>query len=430
VLAPGESPIGASAASSSITVQLIESIFERNNLELAYDQVVHSVSRSSCRTSSPPERKRARIRNLRAGRADTIQAIINEYKQNGIPEFSRRVTKIPKLPGGQCIRPISSFPLSQRVILRSTLICVWPLLEELIVPNISYCTFRKTRALKQSRGLVAAVSAISELRAEYNFYAFETDIQRFFDEIDQERLLNILRPFVKDSDTMILLQAILESEPNYDPVYFKDSEILDSTRGVPQGAALSPLLACAYLSPFDTFMCHTNVRMYRYVDDLVFLGTQDECLEYEILCKSQLKNEFGLSTHEDPSKTRHVGPTETLTFLGHDILPDGTLRPSAKRQARVVQRIFEIVCGFRTQYGYIHGLPKANHKDVVEHLTSYLLGYFSSMGHCKWLDSDFASLALSIGNALESRGLQANRLSKALRSSSQKWPSAFLEALP
>ncbi len=399
-------------------------------MELAYDQVVQSVSRSSSRTSGPPERRRARLRNLRAGRADTIESIINEYKNNGIPEFSRRVTKIPKLPGGQNIRPISCFPLSQRIILRSTLVCVWPLLEELIVPNISYCTTPKSLEMEQPRGLVAAVSAISALRAEHNFYAFETDIQRFFDEIDQERLLDLLRPLVKDSDTMILLLAILESEPNYDPTYFKDSEIPDSTRGVPQGAALSPLLACAYLSPFDTFMSHNNVRMYRYVDDLVFLGTQDECLDHEVLCKRQLMNDFGLSTHEDPSKTRHVGPTEILTFLGHDIMPDGTLRPSAKRQARVVRRIFEIICGYRSEYGYIHGLPKANHKDVTDQLTSYLLGYFTSMGHCRWQDSDFASLAISIGDALESRGLQPNRLSKALRLSSQKWPSAFLEALP
>jgi RNA-directed DNA polymerase len=408
---------------------LISSVFNRAALDDAYSGVLRAMRATQRAHIRNPEAHKERIRFREAQREESITGIIDRHQTEGTLRFTRLVTKIPKRPGGKPERPISLFSFEERVILRSLLNVVWPFLEAKVVPTVSYCTFRKG-GLHPARGIADAVTVISEERRTRQPFIFETDIKAFFDRIDRGKLLTMASSLLGDETVNDLLHAVLYAETQLDHQFFQDSSELVSDCGVPQGAALSPLLACTYLSPFDEFMEQSGFRMLRYVDDLVVLGTEPECKRAEDVCRRVLKDEYGLDVHPDCSKTKHVHPGEALTFLGHEVRPDGTLKPSAKRRKAVAEHVFKTVCGHKGDFGYVPGLPRANQKDLADRLSSYLLGYMIGMKHCDWTDDDYKEVSGYIVSALRSRGLQENRLSKDLRRMSRKWPKAFLEGLP
>lgn len=409
---------------------LVDTVFERKALETAFDSVLEAMKSAQRAHVRDPVAHKIRIQNHRDRRSETIDRIIARHECEGTLRFKRFVTKIPKVPGGKPERPISLFSFDERVILRSLLDVVWPRLEVQIVPSVSYCTFRKLGGLHPERGIAKAVRTISEERRRHEYHIFETDIRAFFDRIDRVKLLEQATNILEDDSLSEILRAMLYAETMIDKRYPRDNRAEEGELGVPQGAALSPLLACMYLSPFDKHMESSGFKMYRYVDDLVILGTEDACIKAEVVCRDVLKSEYRLEVHPDPSKTKKVQPSEVLIFLGHEIYPNGTLKPSPKRRTRVANHIYKTICGYRTNYGLIKGLPGANQDDIVNKLSGYLLGYFGNMSHCDWTDGDYAEVVAYITGALRSRGLQVNRLSKGLRKASKKWPPKFLEALP
>lgn len=409
---------------------LVETVFERKALETAFISVLDAMRSAQRAHVRDPVAHKQKIQDHRDRRSETIDRIIARHEAEGTLRFTRFVTKIPKVPGGKAERPISLFSFEERIILRSLLDVVWPLLEVQIIPSVSYCTFRKEGGLHPERGIAKAVQAISEERRGRSYHIFETDIKAFFDRIDRVKLLEQATSILQDDTLTEILRAMLYAETIFDKRYADDSPVEVSEHGVPQGAALSPLLACTYLSPFDKHMESNGFKMYRYVDDLVILGTEDECSQAELVCTDILKSEFGLDVHPDPAKTKQVQPSEVLIFLGHEIHSDGTLKPSPKRRTRVANHVYKTICGYKGDYGLIKGLPGANQSEVVDKLSGYLLGYFGNMSHCDWTYADYAEVAGYITGALKSRGLQVNRLSNGLRKASKKWPPKFLEALP
>lgn len=409
---------------------LVDSVFDRKALETAFDSVLEAMRSAQRAHVRDPAAHKRKIQNHRDRRSEMLDRIITRHEGEGTLRFTRFVTKIPKVPGGTAERPISLFSFEERIILRSLLDIVWPLLEVQIVPSVSYCTFRKLGGLHPERGIAKAVQTISEERRGHGYHIFETDIKAFFDRIDRVKLLDQATSILNDDSLTEILQAMLYAETEFDKRFADDSPVEADELGVPQGAALSPLLACTYLSPFDKHMESNGFKMFRYVDDLVILGTEAECRQAECLCRDILKSEYGLDVHPDPTKTKHVQPNEALIFLGHEIYPDGILKPSPKRRTRVANHVYKTICGYKADYGLIKGLPGANQDDVINKLSGYLLGYFGNMSHCNWTVTDYAEVVGYITGALKSRGLQMNRLSKGLRKASKKWPPEFLEALP
>lgn len=56
----------------------------------------------------------------------------------------------------------------------------------------------------------------------------------------------------------------------------------DSTKGIPQGAVISPLLANLYLHSFDQFILSRNLPYVRYADDFIILcHTKEEAGNFQ-----------------------------------------------------------------------------------------------------------------------------------------------------
>lgn len=109
-------------------------------------------------------------------------------------------------------------------------------------------------------------------------YFVKLDIRHFFESINKEKLMEVLKGKIKDKDVLWVFEQIINSAPIPCPV----------------GYYTSPWLANLYLEKLDWFIEHQlykerrgkrikYVRHYlRYVDDLLLIGTSKDDLEKAI----------------------------------------------------------------------------------------------------------------------------------------------------
>ena len=89
----------------------------------------------------------------------------------------------------------------------------------------------------------------------------DLDIEKFFDTVNHDKLISILREHVNDATTLHLIRAYLRAG-------VLDERLIKSTTvGVPQGGPSSVVLSNIYLDKFDKELESRNLRFVRYADD-------------------------------------------------------------------------------------------------------------------------------------------------------------------
>ncbi|MBC8066290.1 MAG: group II intron reverse transcriptase domain-containing protein [Chlorobia bacterium] len=391
-------------------VTLKDRIFDERNLLDSCKSIAKAMQRA---THAVPYRSKKYfhdIQRLNHKPQEVSALVVLQFRESPKVQFRRFVRAIPKKPGGKPERPISLFSIEARVLLRATLNVLWPIIEPIIVPSIAFCTFRK-QGLHSPRGVVMATTELRDARRNSEVYVFETDIEGFFDKIDRKKLLAILLDLVPDNSVDELLETILNTETDLD--HQTMSEIaFDVESGVPQGSALSPLLACAYLSPFDISIQSKGWKMIRYVDDIVVICDDLSSCEEAGHVISEEAAKFNLTLKI--SKTRVVSPTESIEYLGHTLHSDGRLLPSPRRMKAFANGIYQRA----------GTLPKETDTRVASELSSYIHGFFASLSHCDFEDWHYKHAARTVRKALTSRGLSPNRLDQMILRS-RKWHPSF-----
>lgn len=153
-----------------------------------------------------------------------------------------------------------------------------------------------------------------------NFHCLKCDIKKFFDSVEHDILINILKKKIKDKDFLWLIKEIINS--------FQKTE----NKGIPLGNLTSQYFANIYLSELDQFIKHKLRAKYyiRYTDDFVILDKNKDYLEKLIIPISKfLKNQLNLSLHPDKIIIRKYN--QGIDFLGYVTLPYyRTLRTKTK----------------------------------------------------------------------------------------------------
>ncbi len=138
-------------------------------------------------------------------------------------------------------------------------------------------------------------------------YVLKADIKHYFETVDHEILLNILKRKIKDKKILELVEKILN---NFDT----DIE----GKGMPLGNLTSQFFANVYLNDFDYFVKHQlKAKCYlRYVDDFMIIYNDKSILEeYRERIEEYLRNHLKLDLHPDKSK---IIPLQAgVTALGY-----------------------------------------------------------------------------------------------------------------
>ncbi|SEN81229.1 group II intron reverse transcriptase/maturase [Mesobacillus persicus] len=144
----------------------------------------------------------------------------------------------------------------------------------------------------------------------------DIDLERFFDTVNHDRLMNLVSKTVDDGDVISLIRKFLVSGVQIDEEY-KETVI-----GTPQGGNLSPLLSNIMLNELDIELEKRGLRFARYADDCIIMVKSEMAAKRVMRSVTKLIEEkLGLIVNS--TKTKVTRPDDpNMKFLGFGFFKD------------------------------------------------------------------------------------------------------------
>ena len=252
-------------------------------------------------------------------------------------------------------RHIHKAEVRDRILHHAIFTVLNPIFEETFFANSFSCRIGKGT----HKGVIALEKMIRKESENYSkdCYILKCDISKFFDTIDHQILINILRKRIKDKNALWLLREVIES-------FSSSKSDIFNVRGVPIGNLTSQIFANIYMNELDQYIKHElNIKHYaRYTDDFVIVGDDLKCLQDTLQHISIfLKEKLGLELH--PRKVTIQKYNQGIDFLGYISFPHYRLvRTKTKRRVyrKLKKRIVE------------HKTGKINRQSLDQCFQSYL----------------------------------------------------------
>ena len=256
------------------------------------------------------------------------------------PQAVRRV-EIPK-PGSREKRKLGIPTVRDRVLQQSIRLSLEPLYE----PEFSEWSF----GFRPGRGQQAAIEAAQRMIASGKDWVVDIDLEKFFDRINHDRLIQTLKLKVKDKRVLRLIGMTLRSgvmcRGNYE----------DTTEGSPQGSPLSPLLSNIVLDELDKELEKRGLMFCRYADDAkIFVGSRKAGNRVMRSISTLIEKRLKLLVNKTKSQ---VAPAKEVTFLGFVVLGKEVLI-SPKSLKRANAKLRELIPR-RTNVTFEHQIERFN----------------------------------------------------------------------
>ena len=227
------------------TAGVLERIVERTNMNLAYQRVRRNKGAGGVDGMSVEEL----LDYLKAHGEEIRQAILTGKYQ---PQPVRRV-EIPKEGGKKRMLGIPT--AVDRVIQQAIAQVLTPMYE----PQFAQTSY----GFRPGRGAHDAIRKCQEYLNMGYVWTVDMDLEKFFDTVNQSKMVEILSRTIKDGRVVSLIHR-----------YFRAGAVwmgrFDETNvGVPQGGPLSPLCANIMLNELDHELERRGHKFVRYADDCV-----------------------------------------------------------------------------------------------------------------------------------------------------------------
>ncbi len=229
---------------------------------------------------------------------------------------------------------------------------------------------------------LAMAQVIDTLNEGYTWIV-DLDIAKFFDTVNHDKLISILRENINEKAVLHLIRSFLKAGIMENGLY-SESEL-----GMPQGGPLSPVLSNVYLDKLDKELEARGLIHCRYADDTVIL-VKSEMAANRVMNSITKWIEKKLFLRVNATKTRVVRPTQ-CKYLGFTFWKHGTgweCRPLPDRKQKLKEKIKEVLCR-KTARAYTLGAMITKVNQIVRGWINYyaygFMGTFMRTDFGPWL---------------------------------------------
>lgn len=318
------------------TEGLLEQILTDENLERAYRQVKKNKGAGGIDGMQVDEL----LPYLRENQKKLVQTL-RDGKYH--PRPVRRV-EIPKENGKT--RKLGIPTVVDRLIQQAICQVLTPIYEQQFSDN-SY-GFRPKRSAHD-----ALKKCQTNITEGYR-YVVDMDLEKYFDTVNQSRLIQILSETIKDGRVISLIHKFLNAGVMVGGMFE------DSPEGVPQGGPLSPLLGNVMLNECDWELQKRGHRFVRYADDMMIFCRSKKAAKRTLeKILPFIEGKLFLKVNREKTKVAHVKAVKFLGYGFYIYRGEGRLRIHPKSVRKLKEKI-RIVTGRSNGMGVDERKPRLN----------------------------------------------------------------------
>lgn len=320
-----------------------------------------------------------------------LRNLLNKLRKHTYKMKTVLRTYIPKAPkvkiidGNEVIvidkRPLS-IPCIEDSILQVAIVNqILETLTEEIFTDESY-------GYRPNKNVRKAIDYIEEINYRYDIkYILVLDNKAYFDSINRDKLIEMVRDIIKDKVFIGILKTILKT--GY--LDKEDKKIKYPKKGIYQGMNISPVLANLYLhnvidSWYQTIETKEKISMVRYADDIIMLGRNKEDMYTVLEAIKERFIQYELEIAEEKSRLIDL-EEEDVTYLGYRIHKDGREIQkyiSDKKLREIRMKIDNIISDSLNDLQDVEVAKRVQsrddyklyHQDYIRYLNNYLVGIY------------------------------------------------------